>query len=183
MCKLRRFKKGLWGDVMGGRGGTSGLSGGSGKYGFDINRIPERDEYVIKGSLPQLEGSEKQVAWAQDIRKQTVQNLYRYATSYTSDGRPFGKENFRDIAQGREAVAKSIMNHPLVSGSSGKTRQEKIEERISSYRDIADRVKIVREIASNKSAKFWIDNRSAAKMSELYEKIDHGVKKWKPKKN
>lgn len=43
---------------MGGRGGSSGLSGGGG--------IPK---------MPQLQGSEKQVKWAEDIRQKKISGL------------------------------------------------------------------------------------------------------------
>lgn len=52
---------------MGGRGGSSGMSGG--------RNSGSRELQIQSSSLPELQGSEKQVAWANDIRDNYIADL------------------------------------------------------------------------------------------------------------
>ena len=59
--------------MMGGRGGSSGLSGGMSVK--DIARkISDIKEFTLD-KPPELEGSEKQIAWARKIRAKFVPKL------------------------------------------------------------------------------------------------------------
>ena len=65
MCQLRALrKKGLKGDVMGGRGGSSGFGNGSIYSKLDI---PQNNLKGKRFDASKLEGSEKQIQYAQSI--------------------------------------------------------------------------------------------------------------------
>ncbi len=142
---------------MGGRGGNSGLPGGRLSEKELSRKIPDSKEFSI-ARPPQLEGSEKQVAWANDIRKGILKELGVYAITRTSDGRP--SDLYKIATQGKEAIIKDIQGNPLINSASGKLREEKIENAIAGYKDLADRIRRLNSIAQNSSARFWIDNRT-----------------------
>lgn len=146
---------------MGGRGGSSGTSG--------ARKIPAQSEFELIQSLPQLKGSEKQVAWAKKIRREVGPELISYAINFTSDGRRSG---LYDIAtQGRSAIKKDIYESLLVKSATGKVKQEKIQNSFKGYQDLARRIQTVNSILQNDSAKFWIDNRTNTLANYMNKKL------------
>ena len=127
---------------------------------FDIDiadRLPHPSEF--KPERPsQLEGTEKQVKWAAEIRNSILRQLSVYAVTRTSDGRPSDLYNI--AKQGKDAIMKDIAENPLINEAEGKIREEKLQRAIDGYQDLADRIKRYNSIANNTSAKFWIDNRT-----------------------
>lgn len=97
---------------MGGRGSSSGMSGGSGgsssrDYNSNGDYIKKIDTSQFKtdvGSLPQLQGTEKQVALAENIRNDNInaldKELLSNANSYNDmiDLRNTALEKGRDIS-------------------------------------------------------------------------------------
>lgn len=142
---------------MGGRGGASGLSGGGLSEKELSNRLPDAKDFSIE-MPPPLEGSEKQVAWANDIRKKILKELGIYTITRTSDGRQ--SDLYKTATQGKEAIIKDIKSNILINSASGKLREEKIENAVSGYKDLASRIRRLNSISQNSSARFWIDNRT-----------------------
>lgn len=152
---------------MVGRGSSGGVS--------DIySKLP--DPPPRSGKLPQLEGTERQVNWAKQIRRDIGRDLVEYARTRMSDGRPFGYSEV--LFRGKEAMAQDILNSSLVKGTTGALRREKIADQVASYNDVAARItRAVNIILDHKSAKWWIDNRtnqSANYMNEKLKKIIDG---------
>ena len=52
-----------------------------------------------------------------------------------------------------------IQNNYLVKTTKGEVQGQKIKDRLGTYNEIARRYNTYKEIMSNDSAKFWIDNR------------------------
>lgn len=179
MCISRRFRKGLKGDVMGGRGGSSGLSGGGKEYSVNNikKKLPDMNDFKLD-KPPQLEGSEKQIAWAKQIRAEFVPKLVQSV---------FAQQ--QDIVKamnsgGKDGVAQHIHDEAVntyknrYSYISNKKEAEKLADKdianyvnrsVSSYNTLKNRVQAVNKLASNNSAKFWIDNRNS--YDEIRKKI------------
>lgn len=154
-------------------GGRGGASGGEAK-GW-VSRLPKDEEYKAiskKSELPELEGTEKQVKWAQGIRIETLRELHYYTMNYTSDGRP--KTGFQNLSKdGNEYAVQRIKNVLEVHGNpSGDVRAQVINNQIESINDHAKRVKIYNEIASHTSAKWWIDHRDYFDKINFKKQID-----------
>lgn len=159
---------------FGGRGGTSGVGGG-GEAKRWISQLPKDEEYKAiskKSELPELEGTEKQVKWAQDIRIETLRELHYYTMNYASDGRP--KSGFQNLTKdGNEYAVQRIKNVLEVHGNvSDDIRSQVINHEIETINDHAKRVRVYNEIASHTSAKWWIDHRDYSDKAALKKKID-----------
>lgn len=121
-----------------------------GKTSFDINKMDE---------LPQLIGSEKQVAWAEKIREETLSDLWNYTITRNSNGNM--SRSAEIYAQGKGAMEKSIRENPLVSmAGNERIRNEHIQRQISGFSDAKRRLEAYHAISQNTSASFWIDNRT-----------------------
>lgn len=167
------------GAVMGGRGGSSGLSGGGKEYSVDNikKKLPDMNDFKLD-KPPQLEGSEKQIAWAKQIRAEFVPKLVQSV---------FAQQ--QDIVKamnsgGKDGVAQRIHDDAVntyknrYSYISNKKEAEKLADKdianyvnrsVSSYNTLKNRVQAVSKLASNSSAKFWIDNRNS--YDEIRKKI------------
>lgn len=164
---------------MGGRGGSSGLSGGGKEYSVDNikKKLPDMNDFKLD-KPPQLEGSEKQIAWAKQIRAEFVPKLVQSV---------FAQQ--QDIVKamnsgGKDGVAQRIHDDAVntyknrYSYISNKKEAEKLADKdianyvnrsVSSYNTLKNRVQAVSKLASNSSAKFWIDNRNS--YDEIRKKI------------
>lgn len=152
---------------MGGRGSAGGASGGISDRQI-LSRLPD---FPGKINLPQLEESEKQIAWARKIRQMQVGALVQYATNRQSDGRPFGY--FNKVVEGKKSVLSQIKGSPLVRETTGNLQREKIDGFIRSYNDVTRRYSTVKEIfETHTSAKYWIDHRDSHGQYELMAIID-----------
>lgn len=153
---------------MGSGGNSSGLSAGKGgRYAW----IPDTDAFRVatQGKIPELEGSEKQVKWAKQIRAEVGNELITYALTRTSDGRP---SRLWEITQkGKAAIADDVYNSPLVKSTSGALRQSKISSGKQGYIDLAGRVERLNRILTKPSAKFWIDHRTNSDKNYLNKKL------------
>lgn len=149
---------------MGGRGGSSGLSGGGG------------------GSLPALEGSEKQVKWAEDIingRNFTDQKIKSAFESNESSGANVAirriveytvleknKEKFdgsmtgmREQFRSEQYTRQYVKSHNIEMTDDFKKRMEtdrkKAKKKYNQW--VAKEYRKILE--TEKSAKWWIDHR------------------------
>lgn len=150
----------------------SGFSKGGKSNGLSERDISKRLPDVKEFSLdrpPQLEGSEKQIAWAKKIRAEFVPKLAQSIFAYNQD-------LVKAINGGKEAAAKSIYESAVntfknrYSYISDKKEAERltnkdiadyVKREVSTYNTLANRVKALNQLAQNKSAKFWIDNRNS----------------------
>lgn len=146
--------------------GKSGLSAGKRLAG-----IPDADAFRVatQGNIPKLEGSEKQVKWAEQIRASVGNELITYALTRTSDGRP--SRLWETAQKGKAAIADDVYNSPLVKSTTGALRQSKISSEKQGYVDLAGRVERLNRILTNPSAKFWIDHRTNSDKNYLNQKL------------
>ncbi len=155
---------------MGGRGGSGGASQKNSEYRDVMSRLPDAPRMLDFYAMPKLQGTEKQVQWANKIREEVVMDLAYYANDYTSDGRQNRLSPI--LAQGKKAMADSILTSAIVSTTSGKLRQEKINDLIHAYTDTADRWnRLVSLVEGHTSASFWIDNRTNQLKNYLNKKL------------
>lgn len=146
---------------MGGRGSSGGGGGGvsSSERKSIIGRLPDTPKGFSMSDAPKLTGTEKQVKWANSIRKQIAEDLFDYAVTRTSDGRR--SDVMETVFGGKQAMMKSIADSPLVSMTSGAVRAQKIDSQISGFTDAARRYeRATSVITSHTSASWWIDNRN-----------------------
>lgn len=115
------------------------------------NEVKKVKGIVEKVNLPELKGSDKQVAWAKDIRanaSRAMQNELFYEE--WKEGQPKRPvKNLLAALTSKEAIQKHLNNLPefLVDGA------------IESMNNLLDRYARFAEIMKNEDAKFWIDNR------------------------
>ena len=110
---------------MGGIGGSSGNSGIAARLPGKLSYDPQSYEF------PALEGTEKQVKWAEKIRMDALERMWNYATTYTSDGRPSGMAEI--YLGGKAAMLSDIKNNQLIQATSGRLREEKLRDAINSF--------------------------------------------------
>lgn len=132
---------------MGGRGGSSGLSpkGGSVKF-------------------PELEGSEKQVAWAKDIRKKIYERDFNLVQEYLSDPDKYEHSlDFKHVDAFNRAAKYSGANEKyeeFVKEAKSKGMKTKDAREEAKKRVIEWMKKEYRNVfKTQKSAKWWIENR------------------------
>lgn len=155
---------------MGGRGGSGGSAQKGAEYRDIVKRLPDAPDALDLDAMPALQGTEKQVKWAEKIRQDLVADLAEYATSYTSDGRR--SSSAETLAKGKKAMADSIMQNPLVTDTVGRVREEKINNQIKGYVDAAERWKRVKSLVDgHTSASFWIDHRANQVKNYMNKKL------------
>lgn len=144
---------------MGGRGGSSGLK--SGFSDRDIaKRLPDQKEFNIEKAA-QLDGSEKQIKWANDIRKELLPSLANTAVYGQNNG-----ELFANVKKGTDSMVKDIQEKLRVQekysdsrGFNPKIYETIVNESVNAYKELSQRIKRLNDIFGIKSAKFWIDHR------------------------
>ena len=129
--------------------------------------------------LPELVGTEKQIKWAKDIRKEVGMELARYAVDRNTEGNPVSRDHFTNLGKGKEAMLSEIQNNALVKMTKGEVQGQRIKDRIGTYNEISRRYNTYKEIMSNDSAKFWIDNRPGSSpetyMNKKFKKKIDGI--------
>lgn len=161
--------------------GSSGFDKGGNKNKYSVENIKKKlpDINDFKLDKPaKLEGSEKQIAWARKIRADFVPSLVESV---------FAQQ--QDIVKamnngGNEGVARYIHDSAVnayknrYSYISNKKEAEKlmnkdiasyVNRNVSSYNTLRNQVQAINKLASNSSAKFWIDNRNS--YNEIRKKI------------
>ncbi len=164
---------------MGGRG-ADGLGGGYSGGVFSaaqereiMKQLPDKIEPI--SSLPALKGTEKQVEWAEKIRRELIPSIINYATTKTSAGNPSTLANH--ILGGKPAMIREMSQYWAISETKGEIRSFHIKKRIESYNDSARRYREAVKICKNDSASFWIENRynsSSNYMMQKFKKLIDG---------
>lgn len=123
---------------MGGRGGSSGLSGGA------SSRLPSYDTKSMADRMsstgPALSGSPKQVSWANDIRDE-AHNAMVYAVM---DKHRIDSDVLADIAQGKTAMKKGVVSaykKGLEISGNKSVAQEWAIRRADTYKKVSDDLK------------------------------------------
>lgn len=79
------------------------------KYINSINDAAKYDNVVVNIDLPQLQGSEKQIAWANDIRQKGLSNVVSHLyDKYVTRQTQTQKDNFMQSARNAGKVANTI---------------------------------------------------------------------------
>lgn len=138
--------------MMGGRGGSSGLSSGLYSRNSIAKELPDSDSFKMR-ELPELEGSQKQIDWATKIRQRVLNSLMSYATGYQSDGHGAIGDV---VGKTKNEIAESIQKR-IEGAESKKAKDFQKSYAIERYKDIAERVKRVNEVASVRSSSWWIN--------------------------
>lgn len=151
---------------MGGRGASYSRSGGGSGGG------------VYGKTLPTLEGSEKQVKWGNDIRKQYVEdvnNTKKYLLDVKKEGTFFTKNRTQDVLDFDSHLQSTALEEFKESGSkiyraytSAKSSKERKQLRPEYNRELANyHIKVldrnVNKILKEKKASYFIDNRRKLK--------------------
>lgn len=164
---------------MGERGGSSGLSDEGKEYSVDNikKKLPDMNDFKFD-KPPQLEGSEKQIAWAKQIRSEFVPKLVQSVFENNQSA-------VKALNSGsKELIARSIYEDAVNTYKnrygyiSNKKEAEKltnadisnyVKKEIFRYNALKNQVKEINKLGKNKSAKFWIDNRNS--YNEIRKKI------------
>ena len=150
---------------MGGRGSSSGISGRN-----LYKEIPSSQEFKPEKPPRIIKGTAQEIAKATKIRNEIGRDLANYTIKFLSDGRP--STLYQTARQGTEAIEKSIKSSPLVTGTSGRLREEKIRNEINAYKDLASRMKRYNEIITKNNAQYWLSESPWELKRKLYRKID-----------
>ena len=155
-------------------------NGGTSIDGVDISaKLPDPIDYD-GFQLPELQGSEKQKKWAEDIRDDAIDHMNTVIA--TVNGKRVGND-FMEAARSKEAMTEYIRNHNLVKMTDGAVRQQKIDGICDNFNEYARRYAAGTKILSNADAKYWIDNRPNQVANAHYKKFDgiiNGVSKSAP---
>lgn len=142
----------------------------------------------VKGTLldiqfAELEGSEKQISWAKEIRKKAVNAMLNeiFHESYEMMDKVRGtskieKRYVKNLVlkmHSEESIIEYLKEqkefHERIS--SAELAKEKTERLIKSMNGAYDRHARTREILSNTSAKFWIDNRDNQEKNYMFNQF------------
>ena len=133
-------------------------------------------------NLPQLEGSEKQIAWAEDIRKEFVEQATVYynwilekgevrAEKVLAKGKEIKYPRFYFADMHLENIVKTLRKNSLKAKMSDVEAIEKNQKQVNNYDDILAECSPLEEVAetalrelqkvvaSADMAKTWIDSR------------------------
>lgn len=130
--------------------------------------LPDEKKFKIN-MAPELDGSEKQVKWANDIRKSLVVELGNYAAYYTDDGKLDTNNMFKTAIAGKESMINAVKKAYKIrkmepNASISKKQASEYNERLissaaRSYEKLSERIQRFNKITGEKSAKWWIENR------------------------
>lgn len=164
---------------MGGRGGSSGLSGGGKEYSVENikKNLPDMNDFKLN-KPPQLEGSEKQIAWAKQIRAEFVPKLVQSVFAQQQDivkamnsgGKDGVAQHIHDEAvNAYKNRYNYISNKKEAEKLADKDISNYVKREVSAYNALAKQMKAINNLSANTSAKFWIDNRNS--YNEIRKKI------------
>jgi hypothetical protein len=115
-------------------------------------------EPIKRIKLQKLEGTEKQVSWAEKIRDEILHSLTN-ALKRTEDGRPC---NAIEYMTSQEKMVEWI--------EQGRDEEHK-QERYETIIYLAGCIERMYKIASIRDARFWIDNRTNNQMNYMNQKL------------
>lgn len=147
-----------------GAGGASSKVGGRSSKSGDRSIMNRLSEFPGKTNFPALEGSDRQVAWANQLRRNSFNYLYQEAVERDANGYQFG--HMRTLMAGKEAVLSEIKSS--TKSIDKEVKDQWISRSVEAYNSAAERYgRLKNMFESNKSAKYWIDHRDANSMAEL----------------
>lgn len=139
---------------MGGRGSSSGMSGGSSNN--SVKSIASQMASVTKlSSLPALEGTSNEVDSAKQVRNRLGKELQRYALTDNGKASP---EIVNKYLSGTAEEKAAFVRERAESMTFGNDSllPEKIKSEVNSQNKFVDRyARFTDVITSNKSAKWW----------------------------
>lgn len=139
---------------MGGRGGSSGMSGGNLRSNIS-NKLSDNITFKI-ANFPSLEGSQKQIEWAEKIRQRVIKDLTHYAIGQQSDGNM--PESHDILGKSKDEIIKDIQNNKRINNAKdAKAKEWAVNHVINRYKDISERIQRVNEVVAVKQASWWID--------------------------
>ncbi len=144
---------------------------------------------AAKLQVPKLKGSEKQIDWAKDIRKNAVAALFadevmheQYeSVSQLPQSKP--KIESRPI----KAIIQALVSKEAIEAYFDKMKEDELpasrfESTVESMNNALDRYNRFMEITMNDSAKFWIDNRDNQIQNHMFKAfrdyVTHDIKKF-----
>ena len=116
-------------------------------------------------SVPALEGSPKQIAWAEDIRRQKAgvylgliqREEYVVKASFPWEKDRVESKPVKGLAQAMVSEKKIIEYFEKMEAQG--LPKSRMESAVKSMNALLDRMERAYEVLKNPSAKFWIDNR------------------------
>lgn len=166
------------------------------KIAWNLLKGGNEMEYAkqVKGTIKpvvavKLEGTEKQIAWAEEIRKKAAavlldNNVLReeyVQESYLPGGKPEVQSRTVKSLIAALRSEEGIKAH-FDGMKADNLPESRFESTVKSMNDALDRYARFVEIMSNASAKFWIDNRDNQEKNYMFkafkEYINTGVKKF-----
>lgn len=158
------------------------------KGGNEMNYVKQVKGTVSKINIPQLEGSEKQIAWAEQIRKNAAAELqyevtheeYEQVSSLPGDKSTIQKRSVESII--RALTSEEGINDYFVKMEANNLHESRFKSAVQSMNNALDRYTRFVEIMSNADAKFWIDNRDNQEKNYMFrafrEYVSKGIKKF-----
>lgn len=145
----------------------------------------------VKGTIEQLQvnnltGTVKQVAWAEDIRKNAVQAMFEEVLheEYVVEGN-MPMQKTKTVRRPVKEVVNALKSEESIKEYFEERKDlttTRLENALKSLNDAYDRYQRFVEIATNDSAKFWIDNRDNQEKNYMFknfiEYVKSGVKNF-----
>lgn len=151
------------------------------KGGKEVNYAEQVKGTLVAVNFPKLEGSEKQVEWAEKIREKALIAL-RFEVLHEEYEEVSALPNGRSRTLKRKVTSSfnSLVSTDAVKAhfeelEKGRMPASRFEESVKTMNATLDRFNRFAEIATSPSAKFWIDNRDN-KVLENY--VATGVKNF-----
>lgn len=127
--------------------------------GVDIaDKLPEPINEKIS-SLPELQGTPKQVEWAKKIRMEAAKKIQ--AATYDRLQRGGDAREYAKAMKSKEAMADFIRADVAHRGKylNDTGKQNLIDGDCENFRTLSQRYSTAKTVLANDSAKFWIDNQ------------------------
>ncbi len=129
-----------------------------------INNISPAVTFLTAEEIPQLTGTEKQIAWAEKIRTNYGKTYLHVAIKKMSDGRPINAERTQKYVKGTaEEIAKFVLEEATaLAAGYDDLLETKIDEEMATQKDMVARYNRYKALVTDKnSAAWWIENRDA----------------------
>ena len=151
---------------MGGRGASSGI----GRQ--NISGLPEVQKPIE--NFPELQGSEKQIAWATDIR----QKIYNTLLSEMKRNKEGNRTEAIKYIFSKKDMEKWVRNVRETFGEFSPPHivEERVKDSIESLQTAAKQYKALKTlIETETSAKFWIEHRNTHPRDLSWSKLKKSV--------
>lgn len=128
-----------------------------------IKNISPEVTFLMADEIPQLTGTEKQIAWATKIRTNYGKTYLHVAIKKMSDGRPINAERTQKYVKGTaEEIAKFVLEEATALACGYEDLLEtKIDDAVETQKDMVARYNRYKYLITEKiSAAWWIENRN-----------------------